>query len=90
MPTVEQGWVSYAFSWTPNTAGDGVPVVTFNNASTGDLGSIKVGRVRVYHGHYPQTGGARPAVAAAATDASSTQTLANDIREKLIVLGILE
>ena len=91
VPTVAEGWVSYAFNFTPNVEGTSNPLFTFNNtAAGGDLGSIKVGRVRVYHGHYPQTGGARPSVAAAATDASSTQTLANDLRTQLIGLGIIQ
>lgn len=48
VPIVANGWVTYAFSFTPRTAGT-TPLVVISNADTGILGTILVGRPRVYH-----------------------------------------
>jgi hypothetical protein len=91
VPTTAQGWVTYAFPWTPRIAGTAASlyVQAEHQAGAGSTGKVKVGRARVYHANERQLGGRRPAIAAAATDAGTTQTLANDLRTKLIALGII-
>ena len=90
VPSVEAGWVTYAFCWTPRTVGV-VPYLFFGPTSTAGAGkTVKLGRVRMYYANERQIGGRRPAIAAEATDAATTQTLVNDLRAKLIDLGIIE
>lgn len=88
VPSVAQGWVTYQFHFVPRTAGSS-PRIFFANSGGLTNKTITVGRPRVYHGSCSQIGGQRPTIAAAATDAATTQTLANDLRSKLIDLGII-
>jgi len=89
VPSVAQGWVSYRYHFTPRTAGSTLRAY-FGPAPGLTSGTVTVGRPRFYHGNAAQLGGFRPAIAAEATDAATTQTLANDLRAKLIDLGIIE
>lgn len=88
VPAVADGWVTYAFTFTPRTTGTSHNLF-FSNADTGLLRSVLIGRPRVYHSNERVLGGRRPTIAAAATDPATTQTLVNDLRAKLICLGIL-
>lgn len=54
-----------------------------------DAAKVTVGRSGRQIGFYGVTPVARAAVAAAATDAATTQALANDLRAKLIALGLI-
>ena len=66
VPTVAQGWVNYAFSFVPREVGSTYPQLFFSNADTGDLKSVSLGRVRMYHGKERQIGGKRPTVSSTA------------------------
>ena len=89
VPSVDQGWVTYRFHFTPRTAGTTCRWYFTNSGGlTGK--TVMVGRPRIYHGSGWQIGGVRPAIAAEATDAAETMALANDLRTKLIDLGIIE
>ena len=90
VPSVAQGWVTYAFSFIPRTVGS-TPYIYFGPTETSSTGNtINLGRVRVYQANERQIGGQRPAIAAEATDAAETMALANDLRTKLIELGIIK
>ena len=90
VPSVSAGWVTYAFCWTPRTVG-AIPYLFFGTTDTAGAGkTVKLGRVRMYYANERQIGGRRPAIAAEATDAAETMALANDLRAKLIELGIIK
>ncbi|MGB0971747.1 MAG: hypothetical protein ACPGVG_12405, partial [Mycobacterium sp.] len=79
MPTVAQGWVNYAFSFVPRTAGTSTRLY-FSNADSGELKSATIGRARVYHGSERQIGGSRPAV-------TGTSSLVTALKGSGIVAG---
>jgi hypothetical protein len=89
-PAVGQGWVTYAWSFTPRTVGNKPTYFQIGAPDAFSAGeTVSIGRVRVYHANERQLGGRRPGVLAAATDEASTQALVNDLREKLISLGVV-
>ena len=94
VPGLFSGWVTYAFSFTPRTAGND-PYLLFDNRANGkelgvgDRGTVIVGRPRLYHSNERQLGGRRPVAPAAAVELSDTQSLANSLRNELIALGVL-
>jgi hypothetical protein len=91
IPSTAQGWVTYAFPWTPRIPGTFPSLfIQEEHQSVAASRKVKVGRARVYHGNERQLGGGRPAVLAAATDAATTQALVNDLRAKLVALGVVK
>jgi hypothetical protein len=89
-PDVGQGWVTYAWSFTPRTVGNKPTYFQIGAPDALSSGkTVNIGRVRVYHANERQLGGRRAGVLAAATDAATTQALVNDLRDKLISLGVV-
>jgi hypothetical protein len=90
VPSVDKGWVTYAFCFTPRTTGQRPTRLMFGAANSADVGkTVKIGRPRVYQANERQMGGRRPTVAAAATTQLNVADLANDLRNDLIALGIV-
>jgi len=90
VPEVSEGWVTYAFTFTPRTTGAGPTYFQIGSPDAASSGkTAKVGRLRIYHGNERQVGGQRPAIAAAATTQLDVADLANDLRNDLISLGIV-
>lgn len=90
VPEREMGWVTYAFSFVPRTTAQGVAKLAFSPTDAGDASStLRIGRPRVYQANERQIGGRRPRVMEAATTGAETTQLVNDLRSKLIDLGIL-
>jgi hypothetical protein len=88
-PDVSQGWVTYAWSFTPRTVGNAPTFIQFGapDALSSEK-TVNIGRVRVYHGNERQIGGSRPTTTAATTTTAAAN-LTNDLRNKLIGLGIV-
>jgi hypothetical protein len=88
-PSVAQGWVTYAWSFTPRTVGN-APTY-FQIGAPDALSSVKtvrIGRVRVYHGNERQVGGSRPTVTGSrASGAALTSLLSSLAAQGLIVDG---
>jgi hypothetical protein len=62
----------------------------FQAAAAADVTkTVNIGRPRVYHANERQIGGRRPAIAAAATTQLNAADLANDLRNDLIMLGLV-
>jgi len=90
VPAAGDGWVSYAFCFAPRTTGQGQAKIVF--AATGESEAertVNLGRTRVYQANERQIGGARPAVVGAATSERDAVILVNDLRDKLIALGLV-
>lgn len=88
VPSAAQGWTTYRFHFVPRTAGS-ILRLAFGPPPNDPAGTVIVGRPRVYHGDAYQIGGQRPTSAAAATTVMGSADLANDVRNKLIALGIV-
>jgi hypothetical protein len=89
VPAVDKGWVTYAYCFTPRTASDVVYLQFTATGASEAAKTVSIGRPRVYHANERQVGGTRPAIAAAATSATGSADIANDLRNKLISLGIV-
>lgn len=90
VPAPDMGWVTYAFCFTPRTVDQGPARIVFAVSGTSEVGkSIRLGRPRVYQANERQLGGARPTVAAPAENEREAVLLVNDLRLKLIQLGLV-
>jgi hypothetical protein len=90
VPSVDKGWVTHGFAYTPRTVGQVPTRLLFSAISSAAAGkTVNIGRVRVYHANERQIGGVRPAVASAATTQLNVADLANDLRNQLILLGLV-
>ena len=90
VPPRENGWVTYAYCFSPNDSGGGSTRITFSTTGSNEVGkSINIGRTRVYQANERQLGGRRPVVDAPATDERGATVLANNLRDTLISLGLV-
>lgn len=89
VPGPSMGWVSYAFCFSPRTDGQRAKIVFSATGESEAQKTFKVGRPRVYQANERQLGGGRPVISAEATTADEALRLVNDLRSKLISLGIL-
>jgi hypothetical protein len=94
IPSTGLGWHTYAFNFVPRSVGStpNLYIIAPIGAGTtsASRGKVKIGRPRVYQSAERVLGGRRPTLAAAATDATTTQTLANSIRTTLISQGFAQ
>ena len=90
VPSADMGWVSYAFAFTPRTTGQTTTNVVFAATGESEVGqTVNIGRPRVYQSNERQLGGRRPFVADAATNEGEALILVNELRNKLIELGLV-
>lgn len=89
VPSVAEGWVTYAYTFTPRTTGAGPTYFQIGSPDASSSGkTANVGRLRIYHANERQIGGRRSTTTATTTIAGSAD-LANDLRNKLIAAGIV-
>ena len=90
VPSPDQGWVTYSFCFTPRTTGQDSTRIVFRATGESEAGkTVNLARTRVYQGNERQLGGTRPSVGGPATTDRDAVALVNDLRNKLIALGVL-
>lgn len=90
VPSPGSGWATYAYCFIPRTSTPGVTKVAFAATGSSETGKeVRIGRPRVYQANERQLGGKRPRVMDAASNGTETTQLVNDLRSKLIALGLV-
>lgn len=90
VPSPGCGWATYAYCFSPRKYTPGVTKVAFSASGASETGEqVRIGRPRVYQANERQLGGKRPRVLDAASNEAEAILLVNDLRSKLIELGLL-
>jgi len=90
VPSADHGWTTYAFTFTPRSAGSSSTSLVFAATGSTEVGkAVNLGRVHVYQANERQVGGMRPAVGSVATTEAEAISLVNDLRKALLSLGLV-
>lgn len=85
----DKGWVTYSFCFTARTSEASTRIVFRATGESESGKSVNLGRIRVYQANERQLGGARPVLRAAARTERDAVVLVNDLRTKLVSLGLV-